>query len=162
MTLSKIEGQYRLSNQLIAESHLNRASNQAKQAFVLSLLEQDDITLEEAQQLLGIGQGELIQLLSEGFRFENIPILGLSQTDQAYVNRQALLFDKMYPSLLENYSGQWVLFEDDQVLDADSDYTILLQRIRNQGKRLFLIKKVCPLETFPLVDVSNSPQTSEP
>lgn len=161
MTLSKIEGQYRLSNQLVAESHYTLASNQAKQAFVLSLLEQEDITLEQAQQLLGIGQAELIQLLSEEFRSENIPILGLSQTDKAYVNRQALLFEKMHAFLLENYQGQWVLFEDGQVLDADSDYTILLARISNQGKKPFFMRKVCPIETFPLVNVSNSPPTSE-
>ncbi|MGK7914522.1 MAG: DUF5678 domain-containing protein [Prochloraceae cyanobacterium] len=52
------------------------------------------------------------------------------------------------PELLTSYRGQWVLFEDNQVLDADFDYSILLERVRKtMGERIVLIKKVEPVST---------------
>ncbi len=73
---------------------------------------------------------------------------GLDAEARTYLSRQALSFEKMLPELLTSYRGQWVLFEDNQVLDADFDYSILLERVRKtMGERIVLIKKVEPVST---------------
>ncbi len=55
------------------------------------------------------------------------------------------MFEEMLPELLTLYSGQWVLFENHQVLDADLSYQALLTRVKKTvGDKIVLIKKVEP------------------
>ena len=69
--------------------------------------------------------------------------LGLDVKARNYINRQANLFESMLPELLKTHSGQWVLFEDRRVIDADWNYQDLLERVRNAvGDKIVLIKKV--------------------
>lgn len=72
--------------------------------------------------------------------------LGLDADARTYISRQALLFESMLPELLPLYSGQWVLFENRQVADADLSYQALLTRVKKAvGERIVLIKKVEPI-----------------
>lgn len=69
--------------------------------------------------------------------------LGLDAAARTYISRQAILFESMLPELLQQYSGQWVLFEDGQVIDADCDHKDLLTRVKKSvGDKIVLIKKV--------------------
>ena len=69
--------------------------------------------------------------------------LGLDAAARTYISRQAILFEEMLPELLKKYSGQWVLFEERQVIDADWNYQDLLARVKEAvGDKIFLIKKV--------------------
>lgn len=65
MTNLKLKGQYSISDLQIPELHRQEAERQAKQRFVLSLLEQGDINLDQAQQLLGLPIDELIKLVAQ-------------------------------------------------------------------------------------------------
>ena len=56
--------------------------------------------------------------------------LGLDADARTYISRQANLFESMLPELLKNYAGQWVLFEERQVIDADWNYQDLLIRVK--------------------------------
>lgn len=72
--------------------------------------------------------------------------LGLDAPARTYISRQANLFESMLPELLKDYSGQWVLFENCQVIDADRNYQDLLVRVqKTMGDKIVLIKKVEPL-----------------
>jgi predicted transcriptional regulator len=46
-----------------------------------------------------------------------------------YITKQSDLFDAMLPELVEQYAGMYVLFEDGNVIDADIDEDILLDRV---------------------------------
>ncbi len=69
-----------------------------------------------------------------------------------YIEHQAQLFDQMRPELLKHYRGQYVWFEDGNVLDTDEDRAALTIRAYNRtGLRPLLIKKVCAEDPQPLV-----------
>ena len=71
--------------------------------------------------------------------------LGLDADARTYISRQAGLFESMLPELRKTYSGQWVLFENHQVIDADWNYQDLLSRVAEAfGDKIVLIKKVEP------------------
>ena len=71
--------------------------------------------------------------------------LGLDASARTYISRQAILFEELLPELLKEYSGQWVLFEENRVIDADLDYQDLLARVKEtMGDKIVLIKKVEP------------------
>ena len=71
--------------------------------------------------------------------------LGLDAEARTYISRQANLFESMLPELLKTYSGQWVLFEECQIIDSDWNYQDLLTRVRETlGDKIVLIKKVEP------------------
>ena len=62
---------------------------------------------------------------------------------RTYINHQVNLFESMLPEMLKTYSGQWVLFEDKRVIDADWNYQDLLERVKKAvGDKIVLIKKV--------------------
>jgi hypothetical protein len=52
-----------------------------------------------------------------------------SQDAYSYITKQSDLFDVMLPQLIEQYAGMYVLFEDGNVIDADIDEDILLDRV---------------------------------
>ena len=52
-----------------------------------------------------------------------------SQEAHSYITKQSDLFDAMLPELIEQYAGMYVLFEDGNVIDADVDEDILLDRV---------------------------------
>jgi hypothetical protein len=52
-----------------------------------------------------------------------------SQDAYSYITKQSDLFDAMLPELVEQYAGMYVLFEDGNVIDADLDEDILLDRV---------------------------------
>ncbi|MGK7951799.1 MAG: hypothetical protein AB4368_24180 [Xenococcaceae cyanobacterium] len=69
--------------------------------------------------------------------------LNLDAEARTYISRQARMFESMLPELLTKYSGQWVWFENHQVLDADLSYQALLTRVKKSvGEQIVLIKKV--------------------
>ena len=71
--------------------------------------------------------------------------LGLDAEARTYISLQARMFESMLPELLTKYSGQWVWFENHQVLDADLSYQALLTRVKKSvGEQIVLIKKVEP------------------
>ncbi len=47
----------------------------------------------------------------------------------SYITKQSDLFDAMLPELIEQYAGMYVLFEDGNVIDADVDEDVLLDRV---------------------------------
>lgn len=70
----------------------------------------------------------------------------LTAEDRTYISKQSELFEQQCPQLIKNYPHQWVLFEDNQVLDMDFNYQALLERVRQTKKnQIVLIKKVEPL-----------------
>jgi hypothetical protein len=72
-----------------------------------------------------------------------------------HLEQQHLLYEKMKPSLLAEYAGQFVAFEDGQVLDSDSDERLLAQRVyRAHGYRDLLIVQV--LEKEPQLSVAGA------
>jgi hypothetical protein len=52
-----------------------------------------------------------------------------SQDAYSYITKQSDLFDAMLPELISQYAGMYVLFEDGNVIDADLDEDILLDRV---------------------------------
>jgi hypothetical protein len=52
-----------------------------------------------------------------------------SQDAYSYITKQSDLFDAMLPELIEQYPGLYVLFEDGNVIDADIDEDVLLDRV---------------------------------
>jgi hypothetical protein len=46
-----------------------------------------------------------------------------------YLEQQHLLYEKIKPSLLSEYSGQFIAFEDGRILDFDSNERQLAQRV---------------------------------
>ena len=52
-----------------------------------------------------------------------------SQEAYSYITKQSDLFDAMLPELIAQYAGMYVLFEDGNVIDADLDEYILLDRV---------------------------------
>jgi hypothetical protein len=52
-----------------------------------------------------------------------------SQDACNYITKQSDIFDAMLPELVEQYAGMYVLFEDGNVIDADIDEDILLDRV---------------------------------
>lgn len=52
-----------------------------------------------------------------------------NQGAYSYITKQSDLFDAMLPELIEQYAGMYVLFEDSNVIDADLDEDVLLDRV---------------------------------
>lgn len=52
-----------------------------------------------------------------------------SQDAHSYITKQSDLFDAILPDLIEQYAGMYVLFEDGNVIDADRDEDVLLDRV---------------------------------
>jgi hypothetical protein len=52
-----------------------------------------------------------------------------SQDAYSYITKQSDLFDAMLAELIEQYAGMYVLFDDGNVIDADIDEDILLDRV---------------------------------
>jgi hypothetical protein len=47
----------------------------------------------------------------------------------AYLQHQQTLFDRAKPQLLADYDGQFIWFEDGQILDSDRDESALFLRV---------------------------------
>jgi hypothetical protein len=52
-----------------------------------------------------------------------------SRESHSYIIKQSDLFDGMLPELIDRYAGMYILFEDGNVIDADLDEDILLDRV---------------------------------
>jgi predicted transcriptional regulator len=52
-----------------------------------------------------------------------------NQDAYSYITKQSDLFDAMLPELIEQYAGMYILFEDGNVIDADIDEDVLLDRV---------------------------------
>jgi hypothetical protein len=60
-----------------------------------------------------------------------------------YLEQQNALYEQLKPSLLAQYQGQFIAFENGRVLDADRDEQKLAQRVyQAYGYRDLLIKQV--------------------
>jgi hypothetical protein len=76
----------------------------------------------------------------------------LDPDTMAYIERQAWLFDQQRSQLLQQYSEQFVWFEEGQILDADVNEADLVTRVyRNVGLRPVFIEKVLPATPQPSV-----------
>ena len=61
-----------------------------------------------------------------------------------YLEQQHLLYEQIKPSLLAEYLGQFIAFENGKILDFDSNERQLAQRVyKKYGYRDLLIIKVC-------------------
>lgn len=139
----------------VPEQHRQEAEHRARQAFVLALLEQGDLNVEQAAEVLGIERKEVVKLAA-AHNISTLEIdamlLGIDPEVLAYMNRQSDLFDEMRSELLSKYQGKWVAFKDGQVLDADEDEAALTKRVYAEtGPRDLLIKKVLPEDPQPVV-----------
>jgi hypothetical protein len=69
-----------------------------------------------------------------------------------YMEHQAGLFEQMRAQLVAQYLGQYILFEDGQVLDADEDHAVLVLRTYEKtGLRPLFVRRV--LEAEPQLGV---------
>jgi hypothetical protein len=67
----------------------------------------------------------------------------LSPERISYLNRQEFLFEQMKATLVAEYLGEFIAFEDGIVLDHDANEMTLLSRVyRAHGYRDLLIKQV--------------------
>jgi hypothetical protein len=72
-----------------------------------------------------------------------------------YMEQQRLLYEKLKPSLLAEYLGLFIAFEDGAVLDSDKSEGQLAQRVyKTYGYRDLLIVKV--LEKEPQLSVASA------
>ena len=70
----------------------------------------------------------------------------------AYMERQSSLYQKHQAQLHQTYLGQYVLFEDGNVLDADADFeALVLRTFENEAPRDVFIKQVGSSDELPLV-----------
>jgi hypothetical protein len=72
-----------------------------------------------------------------------------------YMERQSELYDRLKPTLLKDYGGQFIAFENGIVLDFDRDERQLAQRVyRTHGYRDLLITQV--LEKEPQLSIAST------
>lgn len=142
----------------VPEQHRQEAERRARQAFVLVLLEQGDVSVVQAAEVLGIERKEVVKLAAaSSLSNADSPRLGLWPEDRTYISRQALLFDKMRSELASQYLGKWVLFEEGKVLDADEEHKALLKRVSETGgNKIVFISKVELQEPQPVPATSLS------
>jgi hypothetical protein len=87
----------------------------------------------------------------------------ISSDRQAHLEHQQTLFDTAKPELLQTYPGQYVAFEDGQVLDHDVDDRAMAERVYHKyGYRDVLMQWVTQEETVyhvggPILD--DTPQS---
>lgn len=152
---AKVEIELESNLEQIPEQHRRGAERKAKEAFVLSLLEQGDCNVARAAEILGIDPEQVVKLAAA----RNISTteidalrLGIDPKIMEYMKRQSDLFDEMREELLVKYRGKWVIFEDGHVLDADRDYAALASRAHKTiGDRQVLTKQVLPEDPQPVV-----------
>jgi hypothetical protein len=71
-----------------------------------------------------------------------------------YFDRQQALFDRAKPKLVAEHLGEFVAFEDGEILDYDFNEIELLQRVyAKYGYRDLLIKQI--LEVEPILSVNS-------
>lgn len=64
-----------------------------------------------------------------------------------YMARQAEIYERMKPKLLEQYCGMYIWLEDGRVIDADeSEEALALRALAKTGPRHLFLKKVIPEE----------------
>lgn len=85
-------------------------------------------------------ENRLLQRQSSTLRYS------LTAEERTYISKQSELFEQQRPQLIKDYPHQWILFENNQILDMDVNYQDLLERVRKSKKnQVVLIKKVEPL-----------------
>ncbi|WP_146136536.1 hypothetical protein [Aphanothece hegewaldii] len=57
----------------------------------------------------------------------------MTAAERTYISKQSE-FEQQRPQLIKDYSNQWVLFENNQVLDMDFNYQTLLERVKQTKK----------------------------
>lgn len=69
-----------------------------------------------------------------------------------YMEQQAALYEAQREQLLQTHAGQYVLFEDGKVLDADTDFeTLILRTFLENGYRDVFIQQVGAETVMPTV-----------
>jgi predicted HTH domain antitoxin len=130
----------------VSEAHRRKAERKATEAYVLSLLQQGDIDLEEACEMLTINMEDMVKLISKSeFRKHfQLNYLGLTASDRTYISRQATQFEQMKTQLNnDEYLEKWVWFEDGKILDSDENHQALLKRVSAKvGERVVFIQKI--------------------
>jgi hypothetical protein len=78
----------------------------------------------------------------------------LDKSRVEYFDRQQTLYDRSRADIVQKYLGEFIAFEDGEVLDHDHNEPALLARVyAKQGYRDLLIKKVWDLD--PELSVSS-------
>lgn len=130
----------------VSEAHRRKAERKATEAYVLSLLQQGDIDLEEACEMLTINMEDMVKLISKSEFGKNFQLnyLGLTASDRTYISRQATQFEQMKTQLNnDEYLEKWVWFEDGNILDSDENHQALLKRVSAKvGERVVFIQKI--------------------
>lgn len=130
----------------VSEAHRSKAERKATEAYVLSLLQQGDIDLEEACEMLTINMEDMVKLISKSEFRKNFQLnyLGLTASDRTYISRQATQFEQMKTQLNnDEYLEKWVWFEDGNILDSDENHQALLKRVSAKvGDRVVFIQKI--------------------
>lgn len=130
----------------VSEAHRRKAERKATEAYVLSLLQQGDIDLEEACEMLTINMEDMVKLISKSEFRKNFQLnyLGLTASDRTYISRQATQFEQMKTQLNnDEYLEKWVWFEDGNILDSDENHQALLKRVSAKvGDRVVFIQKI--------------------
>lgn len=151
----KLEIELESNLEQIPEQHWRGAERKAKEAFVLSLLEQGDCNVARAAEILGIDREEVVKLAAA----RNISTteidalrLGIDPEEYAYIEIQTKLFDEMRSELLSRYHGKWVWFENGRVFDFDEDRAALVIRSSGKnGEKPTFIEQVLPEIPQPIV-----------
>lgn len=75
--------------------------------------------------------------------------ISISKEDAHYIRSQTTQFEKLRSVLLEKYAGQYVLFEDGEVLDHSNDeYELASRAYEKYGMKVLFIERVLPEKTI--------------
>jgi uncharacterized protein (DUF3084 family) len=104
-----------------------------------------ELLFQAAQQAELVSEAEAKALLQPSDLEPNPEIL-------AYMEQQAILYDEQREHLLQTHLGQYVRFENGQILDADQDLeTLILRTYAATGPRDVFIRQVRAEEPTPFV-----------
>lgn len=98
-----------------------------------------------------VGEVTTVTVLSTEAPTKEVPVEEDQQDDQAYLETQERLFSDSLSSLQEEYAGQYVCFEDGEVLAYGSSFEEVASKVINkEGKdRTLFIEKVEEPEEAP-------------
>ena len=104
-----------------------------------------ELTVQTAQQTELVNEAETEAILRQTQKVEADPEV------LRYMEQQAALYKSQQNQLLGTYLGQYILFEDGKVLDADLDFETLILRIfAETGPRDVFIRQVGVEPTRPI------------
>lgn len=104
-----------------------------------------ELTFQAAQQAELVSETEAEAVLRQTEVVPDIEVL-------RYMEQQAVLYEAQKERLLQTHRGQYILFEDGKVLDADADFeTLVLRTFAQNGPRDVFVQQVGVENATPVV-----------